>query len=77
MTTTNKYTELEQQIIDNIKKVDTPNYFFVSDILTSNTKQMRGAIASLVKKGVLDINTQDGGLVSVLDRSDFPEGFFS
>ena len=71
-------TNLEKQIIDNIKKVDNPQYFFVNEIVIGNTKQLRGAVASLVKKNILmiDDDKNSKGLISVLDKSLFEDGFF-
>lgn len=72
-------TTLEQTIINKIKNVDNPSYFFLSEILSGSkeeNKVLRGAVSSLVKKGILDINTEDGGLVSVFADYLFPENFF-
>ena len=72
-------TQLELQIIERIKNVDNPQYFFMSEILTGSKEQnkvLRGAISSLVKKMVLDVNNDDGGLVSVYAKNLFPDCFF-
>jgi hypothetical protein len=77
--TVNDLTTLELEIINAIKHVDNPSYFFLSEILSADkekNKILRGAVSSLVKKGVLDINTEDGGLVSVFADHLFPTDFF-
>ncbi len=62
-------TDLEQQVINAIRNQDNPEYFFASEILekTGNSKAIRGAMASLVKKGIIDINNDFDGFVSILD----------
>jgi len=77
--TANDLTALELEVINCIKHVDNPSYFFLSEILSydkGKNKILRGAISSLVKKGVLDINKEEGGLVSVYADHLFPVDFF-
>tara|TARA_R110002096_G_scaffold256324_1_gene449580 strand:- start:307 stop:570 length:264 start_codon:yes stop_codon:yes gene_type:complete len=73
-TMSNQYTELEQKVIDCI--IDLHNegdYHFADEILDwlGNEKSIRGALGSLVKKGIIDINRddEDSGLLSVFDSS--------
>jgi len=59
-------TELESQVIDALESVDNPEYFFIDEISTNiPQKQLRGVLSSLVKKYLIDINTKEGGLVSI------------
>ena len=65
------YTDLEQDILNEIiqEHQDGNSYLFAIDIIDrlGNTKVYRGALASLVKKGVIDVNVEEGGLLSVFD----------
>ncbi len=69
MKTKTEFTELEQQVIDACKQMynDGNELIYIGDI-GGNTKQLRGAIASLVKKGVIDVNTEDGGLITLFSE---------
>jgi len=60
------FTEQEQKIIDRIRELlPYQDQIFIGD-LDGNPKQNRGVLASLVKKGVIDVNKRDGGLISLL-----------
>lgn len=66
----NKYTELEKDILDEI--VEWYNHegeCFASDILErlGDSKRFRGALASLVKKGAIYVDSEEGGLLSLFD----------
>lgn len=69
------FTDLELNVIKNIKNLDNPSYFFVDEIM-DDVKRDRGVISSLVKKGVLYVDTDFDGLVSVFARELFTDGFF-
>jgi DNA polymerase III alpha subunit len=66
------YTKLEQEILDEIIQdhQDGNSYLFAIDIIDrlGDTKIYRGALASLVKKGVIDVDVDEGGLLSVYDE---------
>ncbi len=66
MKTEIEFTELEQQVIDACKQMykDGNELIYIGDI-GGNTKQLRGAMASLVKKGVIDVNVEDGGIITL------------
>lgn len=61
-------TDLEKQIITSIRQMikDGNELVYIGD-LGENTKQLRGAMASLVKKGLIDVNNEDGGLISLFE----------
>jgi hypothetical protein len=63
------YTELEMQIIDIIKDMLNSgiDQIFIGDIECAgiDSKKARGALGSLVKKGKIDVNKRDGGLISL------------
>lgn len=60
------YTESEQKVIDAIKgMLPYQDQIFIGD-LNGDPKQLRGVLASLVKKGAIDVNKKDGGLISLL-----------
>ena len=64
----NNFTPLEQKVIDACRQMynDGNELIFIGDLESAgSSKQVRGAIASLVKKGVLDVNNEDGGLITL------------
>jgi len=65
------YTNLEQQVIDCIIELhDEGDYHFADRVLEElgNEKSVRGALGSLVKKGIIGIDRgEDHGLLSVYD----------
>lgn len=69
-------TSLEVEVIESIKRLDNPGYFFL-EVSSAEPKKLRGAMASLDKKEVIDINTDFDGLVTVLATNLFPENFFN
>ena len=67
------FTELEQQVINACKQMinDGNDLIYVGDIdnlSNASTKQLRGAMASLVKKGVIDVNNEDGGIITLFSE---------
>lgn len=70
MTQVATYTELETKIIETIQRYlnGGQDQIFVHDIeceIDYSTKQIRGALSSLVKKHKIDVNKKDGGLISL------------
>ena len=67
-----KYTDLEQDIIDEIIQhyEDGIEAVYAIDVIDNcgDTKIYRGALASLVKKSAIDVNTSENGLISVFDN---------
>ena len=52
------FTEHEQVIIDTLKEILTETECVYSDSLIANDpKVLRGALSSLIKKGVIDVDT--------------------
>ena len=63
-------TDLEVKIVEWIKAqlADGIDQIFGEDIEYGtgiDNKVARGALSSLVKKGAIDVNTEDGGLISL------------
>lgn len=67
--TTQTFTELEQKVIDAIRamKADGNELIYAGDIEFQgiNTKQARGAMASLVQKRVIYVDKDNDGLISL------------
>ena len=67
------FTELEQQVINACKQMikDGNELIYIGDIdnfCDASTKQLRGAMSSLVKKGVIDVNNEDGGIITLFSE---------
>ena len=53
-----KFTNLEQQIIDTLKEIlQETECVYSHDLVSDNPTALRGALSSLVSKGVLDVDT--------------------
>jgi len=62
----NTYTASEQKVIDEIRnKLPYQDQIFIGD-LQGDPKELRGVLSSLVKKGAIDVNKRDKGLISLL-----------
>lgn len=63
-----KYTELEMKVFENIRSLMSDGNYFVSHLDLINPdddpKQMRGAIASLIKKGAIDVDYDYGSNIN-------------
>ena len=67
----NNFTPLEQKVIDACRQMynDGNELIYIGDLeVAGNSKQVRGAMASLVKKGVMDVNNEDGGLITLFEK---------
>jgi len=68
------YTEKELAVMEEIKELfEYSDYNFASELSTFDTKILRGVLSSLVKKGAIDINVEDGGLLTIFDDNFIPE----
>lgn len=53
-----KFTNLEQQIIDTLKDIlQETDCVYSNDLVSDNPTALRGALSSLVAKGVLEVDT--------------------
>lgn len=63
-----KYTELELRVFTNIRSLMSDGNYYVShlDLIADgdDPKQMRGAIASLIKKGAIDVDYDYGSNIN-------------
>jgi hypothetical protein len=72
MKTTTTYTEKEKQVLQACLEIQKDGIFciYTGDIeqySCIDSKILRGVLSSLVKKNALDVNTEDGGLISIFD----------
>jgi hypothetical protein len=70
-----KFTNLEQQIIDTLKEIlQETECVYSHDLVKDNPTALRGALSSLVAKGVLDI---DKCFPSKINGVDYYEVFWN
>lgn len=68
------YTAKEIEVMNDIENLfEESEYCMAGELMTFDTKILRGVLSSLVKKGAIDINTEDGGLLSLFDDNFRPK----